>query len=278
MTIEFHDCPLWVNQASVSTAMTCATGIVVPQDVKLQVDYIIYPSEVQNAMRQQTAQQGGLNLVFPDIIKVEKQIPLATANIEQKVEHRLGMDNKEVHKIYMIKQLDRAGTPSALDRMLLNARCDGMNQEEYNVNIDGVDVFVEPKYAPSSQFDETTYCLGGDLSVPRPMYFNDENTIMSRLADSQGGLLGKMKPLCLDLDNGSAGYLGSGRQIGAYPIIWKYKRRPCGNTASKSTYSSATEYIQADLTGALNVDYFVYCSRTATIMTTSSGTMVNVAY
>ena len=278
MTIEFHDCALWCNEATAGGNMTCASGIVVPQDVKLQVDYIIYPSEVQNAMRQQTAQQGGLNLVFPDIIKVEKQIPQATANLEQKVEHRLGMDNKEVHKIYMIKQLDRAGTPNALDRMLLDARCDGMNQEEYNVNIDGVDIFVEPKFAPSSQFDETTYCLGGDLSVPRPMYFNDENTIMSRLADSRGGLLGKMKPLCLDLDNGSAGYLGSGRQIGAYPIIWKYKRRPCGNTVSKSTNSPADEYIQADLTGALNVDYFVYCSRTATIMNTPSGTMVNVAY
>jgi len=277
LTIEFHDCSLWVNDIT-DGSMTCASGKVAPADVKLQVDYIIYPSEVQNAMRQQTAQQGGLNLVFPDIIKVEKQIPAATADSEQKVEHRLGMDNKEVHKIYMCKQIDRAGTPNYLDRILLNARCDGMNQEEYNVNIDGVDVFVEPKFSPSSQYDETSYCLGGDLAVPRPMYFNDENTIMSRLADSQGGLLGKMKPLCLDLDNGSAGYLGSGRQIGAYPIIWKYKRRPCGNTVSKSSHSPADQYIQADLSGALNVDYFVYCSRTATIMSTPSGTMVNVAY
>ena len=109
------------------------------------------------------------------------------------------MDNKEVHKIYMMKQLDRGATPVFKDRMLLNARCDGMNQEEYNVNIDGVDVFVEPKFNPASQYNETTYCLGGDLSVPRPMYFNDENTIMSKMADTDGGLLGKNETIMFRL-------------------------------------------------------------------------------
>ena len=87
-----------------------------------------------------------------------------------------------------------------------------------------------------------------------------------------------MKPLCLDLDNGSAGYLGSGRQIGAYPIIWKYKRRPCGNTPSKATNAAADKYVVEDLSGALNVDYFVYASRTANIQSTTGGTSVAVAY
>ena len=279
LTIEFHDCPLWVNQITNGSNMTCTSKLVVPQDVKLQVDYIVYPSEVQNEMRQQTAAQGGLNLTFPDIVKIEKNIPaVATSGTEQSVEHRLGFDNREVHKIYMCKQLDRGGTPNIRDRILLNARCDGMNQEEYNVNIDGVDVFQESKWNPSSQYNETTACLGGELVVPRPMYFNDENTIMSRLADTKGGLLGKMKPLCLDLDNGSAGYLGSGRQIGAYPIIWKYKRRPHDNIPSKASGASATDYMAEDLKPALTVDYFVYCSRTANIQSTGNGTAVVVSY
>ena len=84
LTIEFHDCSLWVNDATTTGTMTCATGKVVPEDVKLQVDYIIYPSEVQNAMRQQTAQQGGLNLVFPDIIKIENKYQL-----EQQIQNKV---------------------------------------------------------------------------------------------------------------------------------------------------------------------------------------------
>ena len=276
LTIEFHDCPNWVNQVTDGNAMTCTTKQVTPQDVKLQVDYIIYPSEIQNQMRQQTAQQGGLNLTFNDVVKIEKQIPAIAAGIEQSVEHRLGFDNREVHKIYMLKKIAREGNIN--DRILLNARCDGMNQEEYNVNIDGVDIFQENKWNPSSQYNETSYCLGGDLQVPRPMYFNDENTIMSKLADTKGGLLGKMKPLCLDLDNGSGGILGAGRQIGAYPIIWKYKRRPCAATPSKATDADAAVPVVESLEGALNVDYFVYCSRTANIQSTGNGTAVMVSY
>ena len=177
LIVEFHTCDKWINDITAGNATkVCASGKVLPQEVKLQVDYIIAPSEIQNALKQQTAQQGGLNLTFPDIIKIEKNIPAGTADTEQSVELRIGMDNKEVHSIYMLKQLARATTFD--DRLLLNARCDGMNQEEYNINVDGVDVFQDFKYSPSSQYDETTNCLGADLVVPRPMYFRDANTIM----------------------------------------------------------------------------------------------------
>ena len=286
ITIEFHTAEKYVNMANKTTnnnSQIAIAGDVLPSEVKLQVDYIINPSEIQNKQREQTNAQGGLNLAFPDIIKVEKQIPAvaggghANSGIVQKVEHRIGMDNKEVHSIYMLKKLDRAN-PDKLDRLFLNARCDGMDIEEYNVNIDGVDVFQENKYSPSSQYDELTNCLGDTLKVPRPVYFNDANTYMNRLADSAGGLLGKYKPLCLDLKNGNGGVVGGGRSIGAYPIIFKYERRPTTAVINKAGAGNEAGNLIEDLNGALSVDYFVYCSRTANITSTPSGTSVMVAY
>ena len=285
LTVEFHTAEKWCNNCNNHNAGYALANSVLAEDVKLQVDYIIYPSEIQNAQREQTNQQGGLTLAFPDIIKVEKNIPATgtASGVEQSVEHRIGMDNREVHKIYMLKQLSHNLTST--DQLFCNARCDGMNQEEYNVNIDGVDIFQEFKFSPSSQYDETTNCLGGDLQVVRPMYFNDENTIVSGLADDNSGLLGRLKPLCLDLTNGNPGVVGAGRQIGAYPIIWKYKRRPTkklfsgfiGSVAQMGAPNENTFKTQ-DLTGAMNVDYFVYVSRTANIKSTPSGTMVMVSY
>ncbi len=282
LTIEFHTADKWCNNSNAHNSGFTLANSVLAEDVKLQVDYIIYPSEVQNAQREQTNAQGGLTLAFPDIIKIEKNIGATGAlpGVEQSVEHRLGMDNREVHKIYMLKQLSHAA--KAEDQLLANARCDGMNQEEYNVNIDGVDVFQEFKYGPNSQYDETTNCLGGDLQVVRPMYFNDENTIVSKLADENSGLLGRLKPLCLDLTNGNPGVVGAGRQIGAYPIIWKYKRRPCNNLINCFPDADAAKKgrasVSQNLRGALNVDYFVYVSRTANIKSSPSGTMVMVSY
>ncbi len=282
ITIEFHTVEKWCAavDGSAGKVLPAANGGV--DDVKLQVDYIVYPSEVQNKLREQTNQQGGLSLSFFDVVKIEKNIPatgLATGEL-QNVEHRLGFDNKEVHKIYMMKKLSRALNNN--DRIYQDARCDGMNQEEYNVNIDGVDVFQEFKYSPSSQYDELSYCLGADFQVPRPVYFNDENTIMSRLADATGGLLGKNKPLCLDLANGLGQVVGGGREIGAYPIIWKYRRRPtdavaCGFRDGNALHNGTGDIVE-DLRVALDVDYFVYCSRTANIMSSPSGTQVMVSY
>ena len=286
ITIEFASCENWVNMVRKDTnsnSQISIAGDVSPAEVKLQVDYIIYPSEVQNKQREQTAAQGGLNLAFPDIIKVEKQIAEAGANdaansgLTQTVEHRIGMDNKEVHSIYMLKKLDRAN-PSNHDKLFLNARCDGMDIEEYNVNIDGVDVFQENKWNPSSQYDETTNCLGDNLKIPRPVYFNDCNTYMSRLADATGAILGKMKPLCLDLKNGNGGIVGGGRSIGAYPIIWKYQRKPTARVLNKAGAGNEAGELVERLNGSMSVDYFVYCSRTANITSTPSGTSVMVAY
>lgn len=288
LTIEFHNADKYVNLVHKTpnhNSQMCEAADVVPSEVKLQVDYIIYPSEVQNEMREKTNAQGGLTLAFPDIIKVEKQIPDIAGNNDeadsgktQSVEHRIGMDNKEVHKIYMLKQLTHGAVPKHHDRLFMNARCDGMPQEEYNCNIDGVDIFQENKFNPSSQYDEATNCLGDDLKVARPVYFNDPNTYMSRLADPAGGLLGKLKPLCLDLANGNAGVVGAGRSIGAYPIIWKYSRKGATRVLNRSTSGNAAGNLLNNHKNAMAVDYFVYCSRTANIKSSPSGTMVMVSY
>ena len=292
ITVEFYDAPLWCNDISqvANTAENAQTGAnrgqaatpgsLVYSDVKLQVDYIIYPSEIQEAARQQTNAQGGLTLDFYDIVKVEKDIPQTNANVEQKVEHRIGADQKEVHSIYMIKRLNRLNggllLPKQEDKVMLDCKCNAMNQESYNVTIDGVDVFQEDKYSPASQYDETTNCLGGDLAVERPIYYMDENTIFSRLADKESGLLGTYKPLCLDLRNGEPMIMGGGRQIGAYPIIWKYSRKPTGNFANPAA-GAATNIINAQ-NDSIDVDYFLLVSRVANIKSTPQGTSVMVSY
>jgi hypothetical protein len=242
-------------------------------DVKLQIDYIIMPSEVQNKDREMTNRQGGYQFEFFDMLRVEKQIVAVADNTLQEVEHRIGMDNKEVHKIYMTKQLRGLGAGGVGDAVQQNKwfgrqRIDGMNQEEYNVNIDGVDVFQDFKFSPASQYDEVANCLGQDLQVERPLYYNDDNTIYAGLSPSVAGLLGQYKPLCLDLSNGTGQIVGGGRMIGGYPIIWKYRRKPTGTVASKISAIS----------GAMDVNYYVLVSKTATITSTPKGTNVVVSY
>ena len=230
------------------------------------------PSEVQNKDREMTAQQGGLNLTFYDSIKVEKNIPaVTTPGSTQVVEHRIGADNKEVHKIYMTKILtdDNIGDGSKYSTYWGEQRIDAINQEEYNVNIAGVDLFPENKWAPTSQYDETSNCLGSDIQVPRPVYFADENTAFSGLGSSANGTLGRYKPLCVDLTNGSDGILGTGRTIGAYPIIFKYARKP--------TIAQAGNYVSSK-SGALEVDYHLLVSKTANIKSTGNGQSVMVSY
>ncbi len=298
ITIEFEDAPAFANDISmtnqqVPTAVNtlnagqaAQSGAIQFSDVKLQVDYIIYPSEVQAQARAQTNAQGGLRLDFFDIIKVEKNIPTAVANVTQSVEHRIGADNKEVHKVYMCRKFtnsvnnagaDNFGRNLQENRVFLNGRITGLNQEEYNVNIDGVDIFQDYKWNPCSQYDEASNCLGQDLKVQRPCYFNDENTVNTRLADPADGLLGQYKPLCLDLTNGEPVIVGGGRQIGAYPIIWKYRRTPnavMGNPSAENPVGN----IAVDNTQALEVDYFMMVSRVANVKSTPQGTQVTVSY
>lgn len=274
ITIEFNDGDKYINGVGNNdNTGRCNTNDINYNDVKLQVDYIIMPSEVQNKDREMTAQQGGLNLTFYDSIKVEKNIPAVAANTTQVVEHRIGADNKEVHKIYMTKMLTDDSVAGSVGAKYTTYWCeqriDAINQEEYNVNIAGVDLFPENKWSPSSQYDETSNCLGSDIQVPRPVYYADENTAYNGLGSSVNGTLGRYKPICVDLTNGSDGILGTGRTIGAYPIIFKYARKPA--TAVAGAYKTGKE-------GALEVDYHLLVSKTANIKSTGNGTSVMVSY
>ena len=285
LTFEFHDGSEFCNDIRQvgGTAQNATTGAnpglcaifdqITYHDVKLQVDYVIMPASVQNKDREMTNKEGGLRLDFFDSILVEKQIPQGTAITDQEVEHRIGADNKEVHKIYMTKKLSYGAAGGDIDKTVMNwvygqQRIDAMNREEYNVNIDGINVFQDWKWSPTSQYDETSNCLGKDLKVPRPTYMNDDNTIASGLGSETTGILGQYKPLCLDLSTGSGAILGGGRTIGAYPVIWKYRRNPCGTTGN----------VINSLVGAMNVNYYMLVSKTATITSTPMGTNVVVAY
>ncbi len=273
ITVEFHGASFWVNDLSniLGTGQVNNFAIdsaITYEDVKLQVDYIIMPSEIQNKDREMTQRQGGLNLTFYDMIKVEKQIPTATANTLQKVEHRIGADNKEVHKIFMFKRLSGEDTTAQHHRLFGKQRCDGMNQEEYNVNVGGVDVYQENLFNPVSQYNELSNALGRDLMVIRPVYVCDDNTRFSNITSVLGSLLGEYKPLACDLSNGNNQILGGGRTIGAYPIIFKYERKPSALVANK-TFA---------LNGALECNYFLLVSKTANIVSSPSGTQVAVSY
>jgi hypothetical protein len=286
ITIEFNSADEYINNrnntfggAGANNNMMASLGDTNIADVKLQVDYIIYPSEIQMEAKNMTNQQGGLRLDFFDIIKVDKSIVASTNRVEQTVEHRIGADNKEVHKIYMTKRFTVEGED---DKLFCKMGIQGIEEEEYNVNIDGIDVFQDDKFNMCSQYNETTNCLGAELQMERPLYINDINTFSNRITDFKHGLLGKYKPLCLDLTNGENAIVGGGRQIGAYPVIWKYKRTADGvyNCLNDDQGGGAgrLDALKPDTTGALNVEYYMLVSRVANITSTNAGTNVVVSY
>tara|TARA_R110000803_G_scaffold11944_3_gene35217 strand:+ start:185 stop:1726 length:1542 start_codon:yes stop_codon:yes gene_type:complete len=246
------------------------SGAVVPANVQMVVDYIIMPSDVQNEITEQTKKQGGYQLEFYDVVNVEKNVPASQADVE----HRIGQNNREVHNIMMWKQPQ---TISQLkDQNLRGAALmcgnkqssQGYGMEEYNVNIDGRDEFDHFVYSPIAQYNELSNCLGSDFKVVRPQYCNDDNTAQSELATVYGGLLGTMKPLGLSLRNGEPLVVGGGRQIGNYPIIWKWKRVPHATASGNSVKDDE----------AIKCNYFCELSRVANIMNTGKGMNVVVSY
>lgn len=282
LTFEFNTADVYCNSlVPADLAYTGAgrgwatAGDVIPAEVKLVVDYIIMPSDVQNELMAQTQQQGGYKLEFYDVVNVEKNIPVGTNNQEQLVEHRIGQNNREVHNIIMWKEtamesMENAGGASKRGCVPFGKyqKCQGFSREEYNVNVNGVDAFDHFVYNPVSQYNEMKAVLGQDLAVCRPQYICDENTCASQLATLESGLLGTMKPLGLSLRNGEPLVVGGGRLIGNYPIIWKWKRQ-CHN-------ASANNQPRDDHT--IKCNYFCEVSRVANIMNTGKGMNVVVSY
>lgn len=281
ITVEFNTSEKYVNNLKASEiayttdgkVATAGANDVIPTQVRLVVDYIIMPSEIQNEVVEQTKKQGGYRLEFYDVVNVEKNIPTGTNGTIQSIEHRIGQNGREVHNIIMWKEgqasdLKVVGNNAKSSALLLGQHCRGFEEEEYNCEINGRDEFNEFKFNPVSQWNEVGEVLGSDFKVDRPMYCNDSNTSQTLLATRNDGLLGNMKPLCLSLRNGEPLLVGGGRQIGNYPIVWKWKRK-CVNTAVQNCRKSNT---------TVKCNYFIEVSRVANIMNTGRGMNVVVSY
>ena len=288
ITIEFHGASHYVNSIVAGklnydagqSAQADNTDITI-EDCRMVVDYIIMPTEAQNKIIAQTQQQGGYKLNFYDVVNVEKNIPSVTGSasgVQQEVEHRIGQNNREVHNIYMWKSPpatalnsaggDGAGNNQVARALRLNQFCKGYNEEEYNCEVNGRDEHDHFVFNPCSQYNELAEALGSDPNLDRPEYIADENTTGSLVCPVETGLMGTMKPLALSLTNGEAGVIGAGRQIGSYPIVWKWRRK-CNNAIVGNSYRNDE---------TIKCNYFIECSRTASIMNTPKGMNVIVSY
>ena len=240
-------------------------------NVKLQIDYLIYPSSVQEKLMAQLQTAQGYTMDFYDVVHIMKQLPAGANNVEQSAEFRIGQNDREVHSVYMMRRLNaRAGRQKSL---LLEQRVDGMPLESIQWNINGADEYPEFKENFGSHYDEVCEALGTDLDVERPMYFCDVNTEWSQLAGATNPLLGTYKPLAIDLTNGNPGIMGAGRRIGNYPIICKYKRRP-----HEAVALAANQPQFNNTTGAMTLDFYAKCSRRAVITAGTKGNNVVVSY
>tara|TARA_R110002020_G_scaffold131362_2_gene293723 strand:- start:519 stop:2039 length:1521 start_codon:yes stop_codon:yes gene_type:complete len=281
ITVEFNTSEKYVNNMADAECVystdgkvaTASSTAVVPTEVRLVVDYIIMPSEIQNEVVEQTKKEGGYRLEFYDVVNVEKNIPTGTAGTVQSIEHRIGQNGREVHNIIMWKEgqasdLKIDGDNAKSSALLLGQHCRGFEEEEYNCDVNGREEFPEFKFNPVSQWNEMGEVLGATLKVDRPMYCNDSNTSSTILCSKNDGMLGNMKPLGVSLRNGEPVIVGGGRQIGNYPIVWKWKRK-CVDTAVQNCRKSNT---------VVKCSYFIEVSRVANIMNTGRGMNVVVSY
>lgn len=293
LTVEFNQpvdyiCDTTSANYDTGNDLTPVNTNITVQECRLIVDYIIMNSEIQNEVTAQTQQEGGYRLEFYDVVKVSKTIAAGTANQRQDVEHRIGQNGREVHNIYQWKQYandnDFGSTATGLAALagglapnhgakayLRNQNAIGVEDEEYNVEVNGRDEYQDFKFNPVSQYNELKVALGRPLFVDRPLYVNDINTANSLLSMANGGILGTFKPLACALRNGEPDLVGGGRQIGNYPIVFKYRYTP-RNADNKNGLNSLSTI------GGFNVDYFIEVSRVANIRNTNKGMSVMVSY
>ncbi len=272
LTIDFEsDCSKWVNDKSKANLaggefLQAEANACTISNVHMLVDYLIFPARVVDSIKAQTQKQGGYNFSFVNVENIQKTISAATANTTQQEDIRLNVVNQEVHYVEMLKQLP----DSKFDKVCLGQRSDSVSIEEYQFNVNGVDVYTEGfVFSPLDTFNNTTYVLGRDLAVPKPLCVADTNTQASMLSPPDMGILGKYKPICLDLRNGNPTIRGGGRVIGEYPIRHIYKRKP--HAAITCTDLENTPAMGQDETGILNVEYFIGVTRVVNVLAMPSG-------
>ena len=154
-------------------------------------------------------------------------------------------------------------------RILQGQSIDGVDEEEYNVEVNGLDVFPQFIYNNASQYDKMSNVLDGDMIVPRPMYFTDPNSVQQRLAPITEGLLSNYKPLGVDLRNGNDAIVGGGTIINSgSPLIFKYKRKPKSNSYQGN---------DIDMRKEMDVDYYITHARVVVVKKLQKGTQVMVS-
>jgi len=162
--------------------------------------------------------------------------------------------------------------PSAhgLNRRILQGQAiDGVDEEEYNVEVNGLDVFPQFIYNNASQYDKMSNVLDGDMIVPRPMYFTDPNSVQQRLTPITEGLSSNYKPLGVDLRNGNDAIVGGGTIINSgSPLIFKYKRKPKSNSYQGN---------DIDMRREMDVDYYITHARVVVVKKLPKGTQVMVS-
>jgi len=274
LEIEFEsDSSQFVNAASQNDyanpnnqQLAAADGDVVYSDVELVVDYLIFPSRVQEEYRAKTAAEGGLTLDFMNVVNIQKTLNAGTANVHQQQDFRLNILDSEVHHIRMLKTLP----DSHRERVLMGQRSDAVSINTIQYNINGVDVFPTPQHSPLQHYNQLGYVLGNDLQVIKPLYVSDVNTEFSLLSPPLSNLLGKYNVLALDLSNGEPTIQGGGRMIGQFPLIVKYTRRPHGDI--DSGIANAPQCALAD-NGLLNIIFFVGITRLVNVRSVAGGGM-----
>tara|TARA_Y100001938_G_scaffold5555_1_gene6945 strand:+ start:1147 stop:2628 length:1482 start_codon:yes stop_codon:yes gene_type:complete len=271
LTIEFNpSSSQFANKIGAPSAnLACADGDILFSDVNLLVDYLVFPSRVQESVREKTQSAGGYVMDFINVENIQKTLPAATANTQQAQEFRINVINQEVHYIQMLKQFTTYADNN--NKVTLGQRADSVSVEEYQVNVNGVDFFnFGFVFNPVEMYNNVSYVLGRDLQVPAPYYVADTNTEASMISPPAQGLLGKYKPMALDLRNGEPVIRGGGRIINEYPIRWIYNRTP--HAQVNSQIQNTPQIGQNEVSGC-NIQFFVGVSRVVKVMALPSGGM-----
>ena len=280
LEITFNEASKYINNVGKPAAggyIALDTDIAIAEP-KLVVDYVLPPSSVINDYIDQTSSQG-YRFEYPRINRVIKSIPaVAGDNQVQEVEHRLGQEGREIHQIYQFKRYSAATDPKAGavlgNKVLLSQKIDGSMIEEYNVEVNGREVFSDFVFNNASQYNKVSQCLDDPLYCPRSFYYTDVNSQNAVISNQTEGLRGVWKPLAVDLRNGNRD--GNGRAVivgGGTPIsrgsqlIWKYRREGKGSVAN----------VSLDTKPAFDVEYHIIRDGVAVIKKLPKGTSVIVS-
>ena len=258
------------NAYNANANLSATNGTVEFAEVELLIDYLIFPSRVQEDYRAETQREGGLTLDFMNVASVDKTIPVATANTKQQIEHRINAVDTEIHYLQQIKKLPASA--NGWNRVLLDQRSDGITRQTVQYNINGVNVFPEPLFSPLQHYNQLSYNLGQDLQLDKPFFCKDVNTCSCLLSPPSGQLLGKFNVNALDLQTSHGGGMirGNGTMIGNYPIRVIYERTPVASTNSEV---SGTPVACESEVGVMEVNYFVGQTRLVNVVSMPNGGM-----